>query len=159
MTPEQIRAFILAGNALFTLKSMRTGKHFTFKVQLRYQRNPQTGQLAPVEPQTWTVKVLAGRDNGDSRNYRYCGSIREGHFSYLLSQATPAVKGFAWCWKHLERCGERFEFAHAGRCGRCGRLLTVPESIASGIGPECRDKLAFEAMGGADGLLNQLFGG
>jgi hypothetical protein len=26
---------------------------------------------------------------------------------------------------------------HEGKCGRCGRLLTVPSSIESGIGPEC----------------------
>jgi len=26
---------------------------------------------------------------------------------------------------------------HEGACGRCGRTLTVPESIASGFGPEC----------------------
>ena len=29
------------------------------------------------------------------------------------------------------------EVWHEGRCGRCNRALTVPESIASGIGPEC----------------------
>jgi hypothetical protein len=31
---------------------------------------------------------------------------------------------------------------HEGRCGRCGRTLTVPESIESGIGPECAKKMA-----------------
>jgi hypothetical protein len=30
-----------------------------------------------------------------------------------------------------------WEFRHEGRCGRCGRTLTVPESIDSGFGPEC----------------------
>lgn len=27
-----------------------------------------------------------------------------------------------------------------GACGRCGRKLTVPGSIASGIGPTCAEK-------------------
>jgi hypothetical protein len=30
---------------------------------------------------------------------------------------------------------------HEGRCGRCGRRLTVPESIESGYGPECIGKI------------------
>lgn len=32
------------------------------------------------------------------------------------------------------------ELAGAGRCKRCGRPLTDPESIAAGIGPDCRSK-------------------
>jgi hypothetical protein len=33
------------------------------------------------------------------------------------------------------------EFWHEGKCCRCGRKLTVPASIASGIGPECATKI------------------
>jgi hypothetical protein len=29
------------------------------------------------------------------------------------------------------------EVWHEGRCGACGRRLTVPESIERGLGPEC----------------------
>lgn len=155
MNTQQIREFILAGNALFTLKSLRTTKHFTFKV-VRKQIFV-AGGWAPANPPTWTVQVLCGRDN--SKDYRHVGSIRDGHFAYNASNSTPATKGFDWCWKHLERVGERFEFNHAGKCGRCGRPLTHPDSIQSGIGPECQEKMAFEAMGGAQGLLSQLFGG
>lgn len=157
MNPEQIREFILAGNALFTLKSLKTTKHFTFKVQRQFTWNSGTEQQIPVVPPTWRVHVLCGRDN--SKDYRHIGTIRDGHFAYNASNSMPATKGFAWCWKNLERCGERFEFNHAGRCGRCGRLLTTPESVAAGIGPECQDRMAFEAAGGVDGLMNQLFGG
>jgi hypothetical protein len=32
------------------------------------------------------------------------------------------------------------EVWHQGSCGKCGRPLTVPESIASGIGPVCASK-------------------
>lgn len=157
MTPKQIREFILAGNALFTLKSLRTGKHFTFKVKRRMQVDPQTCTQVPLQPASWVVNVLNGPDN--TSNYKYLGHINAEEQFFTSAQMTPARKGFAWCWKNLERCGERFEFRHAGRCGRCGRLLTHPDSIESGIGPECQDKMAFEAMGGVDGLMNQLFGG
>jgi hypothetical protein len=44
---------------------------------------------------------------------------------------------------------EFVEVWHEGKCGKCGRALTVPSSILTGIGPECsksyqtrkRDKL------------------
>ena len=29
------------------------------------------------------------------------------------------------------------EVWHEGICGRCGRKLTVPESVERGLGPEC----------------------
>lgn len=151
MTPQQIRSFVLAGNALFSFKSLRTGDHYTFKVRGVWPR-------AEEPPTHWNVSVLSGRDNTRSTNYKWIGRIdREGVFFGGLEH-TPSFRAFAWCWEHLDsRCGERFEFRHAGRCGRCGRLLTVPASIDSGIGPECADKMAFEALGGTKGLLDQLF--
>ncbi len=30
-----------------------------------------------------------------------------------------------------------YRLEHTGRCGRCNRLLTDPESIRTGLGPEC----------------------
>lgn len=36
----------------------------------------------------------------------------------------------------------KVEVWHEGKCCRCGRKLTVPESIESGIGPECAGKMA-----------------
>src|SRR5882672_9405186 len=33
------------------------------------------------------------------------------------------------------------EIWHSGSCGRCGRTLTVPESVLSGFGPECINKM------------------
>jgi hypothetical protein len=150
-SPQQIRQFILAGNALFTFKSLRTGKHFTFKVR---GVEPQAGVSPPTH---WNVSVLCGRDN--THNYKWIGRIDREMVFFGGLEHTESFRAFNWCWEHLERCGERFEFRHCGRCGRCGRLLTVPSSVDSGIGPECQDRLDFEAMGGAEGLLGQLFGG
>ena len=50
------------------------------------------------------------------------------------------AKAFAWFWRVLNGSGNfpaGFEFWHEGRCCRCGKRLTVPESIQGGIGPEC----------------------
>ena len=32
------------------------------------------------------------------------------------------------------------EVFHVGTCGRCGKKLTTPESILTGLGPECAKK-------------------
>ena len=163
MNAQQIREFILAGNALFTLKSLVSGKHYTFKVQQAAKWSAALNKAVPVSPPAWHVKVLNGPDN--SRNYRAIGLLRNGVFAYRLSdRERNSASAFNWFWRMLnEGSEERFvaqcQFNHAGRCGRCGRLLTTPESVAAGIGPECQDKMAFEAAGGVDGLMNQLFGG
>lgn len=34
---------------------------------------------------------------------------------------------------------DRVEVWHEGSCGRCGRKLTVPSSIETGLGPECAE--------------------
>jgi hypothetical protein len=53
--------------------------------------------------------------------------------------------------------GATLEFWHEGRCGRCGRRLTVPDSIASGYGPECvlvkQKEAAFVGRASASTLL------
>jgi hypothetical protein len=129
------RDFILAGNATFTLRSMRTGVRYTYKVVKAEER--------PNAPATWFVKRLFGSDN--ERDYRYVGFIRDDQFFVgrnVNAEETPVVA----IRYYLERCLRgvavaNVEFSHAGRCGRCGRLLTVPESIASGFGPECINRL------------------
>jgi hypothetical protein len=34
------------------------------------------------------------------------------------------------------------ELVTAGRCRRCGRTLTDPDSLAKGIGPDCAGRVA-----------------
>lgn len=42
--------------------------------------------------------------------------------------------------KQIEAKLNKMEYYHVGRCGRCARPLTVPESIINGIGPDCAEK-------------------
>lgn len=42
--------------------------------------------------------------------------------------------------KQVEAKLAKMEYYHVGRCGRCARPLTVPESILNGIGPDCAAK-------------------
>lgn len=131
---ETALAFILAGNARFTVTSKKSGKRFTFKVR------------RPSDDKPWFVSVLTGPDNeGD---YTFFGTIfsdrtfRHGRRTSISPQAPSAV-AFTWLWAHLakDNLPEQIDIHHEGRCGRCGRTLTVPASIESGFGPECINHL------------------
>jgi hypothetical protein len=129
--PAEARAFALAGNATFTLVSTKSGTRFTYRI-----RKSEDGKLA-------FVHVMTGPDNENA--FQYLGYIRDGRYQHgaLKARVTadaPSAKAFSWF--HVLLSGDRpfpdtLEFWHEGRCGRCRRKLTVPESIASGIGPEC----------------------
>jgi len=130
--------YILAGKSLFTVKNEQTGNRFTFKV-INLQRinksNPDN---------LWFVKILTSSDN--ENGYRFIGTVyKNGTYHYKhsskarISQDAPSVKVFMWLLTRLNagNLPEIITFYHEGRCGRCGRRLTVPESIISGFGPEC----------------------
>lgn len=132
--------FVMAGNAYFTLRSKRTEARYTFRVAA-----PKSNQDIRF------VSLLVGPDNVS--NYAYIGLIKEnGEFTLTkgskMGEDTLPVRAFKWFYVYLRESTNRLqlpmdvEFWHEGRCGRCGRMLTVPESIAAGIGPECAGRMA-----------------
>jgi hypothetical protein len=138
------RTFALAGNAYFTLVSKRTGARFTYRVSAH-----------KADPTIWFVSVLTGPEN--SRDYTFLGTIFRQNWGHphryihgrksSIGADAPSARAFAWAWERVAK-GEvpaELEVLHEGRCGKCGRRLTVPESIASGVGPECAARLAAKA--------------
>lgn len=126
--------FMLAGDAYFTLRSQATQTRYTYHV-----RKSEDGRVH-------FVSFLTGPEN--THNYTYLGVIRNGWFELTKKSRLPGdsapVKAFNWTLQNLRKgiFPDRLEFWHEGKCGRCGRKLTVPESIAFGIGPECRERMA-----------------
>jgi hypothetical protein len=131
--------YVLAGNAYFTLRSVTTGVRYTFRVSM----------AEPTEQNNWKklwfVALLAGPEN--TEDYVYMGVVRDNVFRLTAkskyNENTTPVKAFRWFFEKLVQgtISEQVEFWHSGRCGRCGRALTVPESVAAGLGPECRGKM------------------
>ena len=134
--------FLLAGKARFTLVSRKTRTRFTYQV-----RTPK-GAEEGAGP--WFVSLLNGSDN--QADYTYMGSVfpdpktgfvfRATRGSKVSSEA-PSFRAFGWVFSRLAegaKIDDLVEVWHEGRCGRCGRVLTVPSSIASGLGPECAEK-------------------
>jgi hypothetical protein len=129
--------FILAGKALFTVSNGK-GQHFTFKV--RKQTSEQWGDK-------WFASV---RTHQEGRNYLYIGVVNPVSGVPHLTKASKYPKDsieykvLRWVldivWgRYTLPAG--YEIKHAGRCGRCGRTLTTPDSIKCGIGPECRKSM------------------
>lgn len=141
------KGFILAGNAYFTIRSQKTGTRYTYRVnRAKCSRCGKLDCGCWAHP-TYFVALLTGPDN--TGDYTYLGMIRQEQFSLtraskMQATSTP-VRAFQWVWSALI-AGEmpaQTEIWHEGRCGRCGRKLTVPESVERGIGPECAGKMGF----------------
>lgn len=121
------KTLALSGNAILTIESKASGRWFTYKVRRRDSKS------------CWYVYQLMGPDN--TSDYSYIGKIQNGYFFFGRDAIGPGAKGFAWAWRVSGTVLDRqATLYHEGRCCRCGRLLTVPESIASGLGPECRKR-------------------
>ena len=130
-----LEQFALAGKATFTAVSKATNKRFTFKV------------TAFDEPRFFThaIFVMSGPDNESSYSYMAC-MTRDREIKWTqksrVSQDALSAKAFKWIWKHRNSpdIHEKVEIMHAGKCCCCGRKLTEPESIQTGIGPICRQR-------------------
>jgi hypothetical protein len=123
--------FALAGNATFTVTSIATGRRFTFKVRKPSATSPHF------------VSVMTGSDN--ENDFTFLGTIFDGaNFVHgrksSISPEADSAKAFAWFWRNVANLPAAVTVHHEGKCCRCGRKLTVPESIESGIGPECAGK-------------------
>lgn len=143
-----IRKYIEAGNAIVTIRSKVTTDRFTFKF-VRPEEQPNR------ERPIW-ARLMMGSDN--ETNYSMMGTfwpnqdtggawhVRYAHYTKFLKVKEDAnsVKAAKWLFYRVYVCEsvpaplfDQAEIWHEGCCGRCGRRLTVPESIASGFGPEC----------------------
>lgn len=122
---EAIRRFVYAGHATFSLRGQ--SRHYTFRVELS-----QRG--------AYFVKLLTAPDT-----YTYMGMIRLDTYTCTATKASsynadsPPLRAFNWFLKRLHYSDSfpGMEFWHEGKCCRCGRPLTDPESIERGIGPVC----------------------
>lgn len=128
LAPGTRARYALAGRATVTIVSAKSGQRFTYEIRKREIRENQFVHF---------VSVLNGPDNNS--HYLYIGMIGERGFSLTpkskVSKDAPSFIAFDWISKNWE--SDRMEVWHEGSCGVCGRKLTVPESIATGIGPVC----------------------
>jgi len=134
---QDIRKFILAGRAKFTLESRKTGKHYTF----RCREFEETKERVEEEKIWWIDLLTAGG------KFEYLCRLKAGRVHVKFGQPrTKPIEAIDWFMKrvwHLKTDSlQDCRFFHTNQCGMCGRELTTPESVQKGIGPECSKKLA-----------------
>jgi hypothetical protein len=118
--------FILAGNSTVTFVNSKTNNRFTFKI-----RKSKDSEL-------YFVSLLNSPDN-----YVYIGIIIPDGFRHSkkssISEKSQSVQVFKYVYNKLikDTLEDFIQIWHEGKCGKCGRKLTVPNSISTGIGPEC----------------------
>jgi NADH:ubiquinone oxidoreductase subunit D len=123
---EHIKSFLLGVNALFTMVGVES--RFTYKVK-QLKRDPDNVRA---------VYVLSGPNN--TADYMRIGTIRVDLNEFeARNSLTPSARAFNWVFARLVRglSIAPVQVLHHGRCCKCGRTLTTPESIQSGIGPIC----------------------
>lgn len=136
---QDVLTFATAGNARLTIVSKATGARFTYRL-----RRSEDGKIT-------FVGLLTGSDNENA--FTYIGIIRLGDYTRTakvkISEDAPSIKAFAFFWRHLSQANiihPGIEVWHEGRCGRCARTLTVPESIERGIGPDCAEQMGLDTL-------------
>lgn len=132
---------IFAGNAYFTIRNSETGNRFTYHVQ---KSKPNERFPNPIH----FISVLTGPDN--TASYSFLGQIYgERKYKHNSSRShvtedAQSVQVVKWLMRVIEnglKLPPQIEIWHEGRCCRCGRMLTVPESIELGLGPECAGRI------------------
>ena len=129
-------------NGRYTIQNRTTGEHRTFVIRTQ----PKDAKFAPG---TRVAALLTGPDNDSDASYQGFGFVNEdGIRVWTAKRGTPDGKKSAWehyaamLWSLAVDAGhspyaEKYSFLMEGRCIKCNRVLTEPESIRSGIGPVC----------------------
>ena len=127
------KAYILAGRAILTVKSERSGNHFTYKVK-----------AANDTKNAYFVSVKNSSDG-----FLYMGMLKSfmGNWDFILTPKSKVGKD-ASSFKVFKYIVDRYINAyyphnemtllHSGKCAKCGRELTEPDSLRIGLGPVCR---------------------
>jgi len=130
--------FVLLGKVTLTIE-LPSGNHYTYAIN---------GKEANGEhPPAWFVSLLTGPNN--EHDFQYIGMLRPNNGEVSLTRASKfnddtlpvrlirRVLYRVWRNELDEVRQHGYNVHHSGKCGRCGRKLTTPESIERGIGPDC----------------------
>lgn len=138
-------SFVMAGQATFTIQTPT--QHRTYRVDW-------VGASERYPNPAYFVKLLTGPDNQSDWTYigkldDFTGQLVMTTNSKLAANSFPVTlfnRVMARVWSNDHQAYEQhgFKTHHMGQCGRCGRDLTNPTSIESGIGPECAKHLGIK---------------
>ena len=130
---DAVPSYALAGNATITLLSGNTDRHFTYKIK-----------KAKDKENLYFVDLLSGPDNDSDYQYIGCYYSDTEYFHAAkpwkdrpIIAWPSSLRAIHFFFKRLYDIPDNLHVYHEGRCGKCGKKLTTPESIERGLGPEC----------------------
>jgi hypothetical protein len=147
--------FFFGGRSYFTVSDPQ-GERYTFRIQKLAEKKKKRKSDKDV----FFASVMTGPDN--TRSYSYMGVFEPDKCPQIkgskiqreslvrrtknskVSEDDLALKVMRWAiWVIMteREIPEGYKIQHEGRCGKCGRRLTVPESIERGIGPVCYESM------------------
>lgn len=146
-TITHLTELYFAGGGEFVFKSIATDKYFNIKMKRVFgfidQNKASYISVCFIDPTVtskrfirlgkWYRTVNAFQKNSYSVN-------NEKHFTYLLGC-------FSFITNSIVRgtnLFEKYEIYYTGNCCRCGQPLTTAESVATGLGTDCKIKLTKE---------------
>jgi len=113
----------------FTIKSLKTGKDYTFKIR-RSLYNGNWYTHVSVEIEYLKFIRLGTYFNG---TIRHKGNIVDSPSAVAIAYVLSKVEA-----KAFDFLDTAIEVMHTGNCLVCGKTLTDADSIARGLGPICR---------------------
>jgi len=127
--PQIVYNYLLAGKSIVTLTDLNSNRYCTYKIN-------------KMDYKVWAVMLYVGADE-----FKYIGVIRDGMFNHTYKSRVneesfsfglfdSLVIGLKNNWE----VPANIEVEHSGFCGRCGKRLTTPESLLTGLGPVCAGK-------------------
>lgn len=131
---SHLQDFLIGGKAEFTLENEKSGNHYTFRIVKKTDKYfPKTGSpnffvhsneylglfYFSDFPLKIGIRYKSSREEKDNHKWRIIQDFLM--FIYLKGKIPNGINIY-----------------HNGRCSKCGRILTDPESINSGTGPTCR---------------------
>lgn len=124
--------FILAGKAVFNLRSKKTDVCLRYKVATpkKYPKSTKRYVYYRMDKEWLYIGIIYTLHKTKAFFNTRGAKLKHNHM---------AVKAFNWLWYKLIRNEnhDRIDVIHSGRCGRCGRPLTDVRSIERGLGPKC----------------------
>ena len=120
---------IATHNGIITIRNPKTGQHRTVKIV-----------TSTPDGSTYDKKVRWARELQDSNFWRSFAVVNQDGIAMPFRKFGRDSYYGKLCniLNHPERFEGLIEFMFEGRCRKCNRRLTNPESIESGLGPECR---------------------
>lgn len=140
--------FMLAGCSEFIMISGKTGKRLHYRLDKKEAQNTKNDkdQTNKTSEQKFIYWLNVGINNGtlsyagvlyfDSNDHRFkFGKGARG----TLTPDDIRVKSILYVLNNFvnQKYDINVKIMHIGKCGKCGKKLTDPESIMIGLGPVC----------------------